>query len=148
MASSHSFRLQLATLLFKRDSGKVYLWIFQNFQEYLPAEHIRMTSSVNFGRFSRSLLLQGTSGKLLIFSCTSCRIPTTRYNKKYFTSAFISFTSNIKSEEHPSFCSVFSYVLFCKNLIVLHHGDNNFLFYFDICIKFTLSTITSTMKKW
>ena len=45
-------------------------------------------------------------------------------------------------------CSVFWYVIFYKNLIVLHHGDNNFLFYFDICIKFTLSLIISTMKKW
>ena len=42
----------------------------------------------------------------------------------------------------------FWYVLFYKNLIVLHHVDNNFLFYFDICIKFTLSAILSTMKKW
>ena len=45
-------------------------------------------------------------------------------------------------------CSVFGYVLFYKNLIVLHLCDNNFLFYFDICIKFTLSSIISTMKKW
>ena len=35
---------------------------------------------------------------------------------------------------------MFWYVLFYKNLTVLHHVDNNFLFYFDICIKFTLST--------
>ena len=57
---------------------------------------------------------------------------------------------DVKLQEHPSFCScsVFWYVLFYKNLIVLHHGDNNFLFYFDICIKFTLSLIISTMKKW
>ena len=39
-------------------------------------------------------------------------------------------------------------VLFYKNLVVLRLGDNNFLFYFDICIKFTLSSIISTMKKW
>ena len=45
-------------------------------------------------------------------------------------------------------CSVFWYVLFYKNLIVLHHVDNHFLFYFDICIKFTLSAIISTMNKW
>ena len=45
-------------------------------------------------------------------------------------------------------CSVFWYVLFYKNLILLHHGNNNFLFYLDICIKFTLSTIISTRKKW
>ena len=37
---------------------------------------------------------------------------------------------------------------FYMYLIVLHHGDDNFLFYFDICIKFTLSLIISTMKKW
>ena len=29
---------------------------------------------------------------------------------------------------------MFSYVLFCKNLIALHHGDNNLLFCFDISI--------------
>ena len=39
-------------------------------------------------------------------------------------------------------------VLSYQNLIVLRHGGNNFLFYFDICIKFTLSTIISMMKKW
>ena len=55
---------------------------------------------------------------------------------------------NVKITEHPSFCSVLWYVLFYKKLTVLHHGGNNFLFYFDICIKFTLSSITSTMKKW
>ena len=45
------------------------------------------------------------------------------------------------------FCSVF-WSKFFQKIIVLHHGDNNFLFYFDICIKFTLSTIISTMKNW
>ena len=41
-------------------------------------------------------------------------------------------------QEHPSFYQlvcVFWYVLFYKNLIVLHYGDNTFLFYFGICIK-------------
>ena len=42
----------------------------------------------------------------------------------------------------------FDMYFFYKNLIVLHHGDNNFLFCFDICIKFTLSAIVSTMEKW
>ena len=50
-------------------------------------------------------------------------------------------------------CSVFWYVVSYRNLIFLHHGDNNFLFYFDICIKFTLSLIFSLeemkmKKKW
>ena len=43
---------------------------------------------------------------------------------------------------------VFSYVVFFdKKLIVLHHGDNTFLFCFDICIKYTLSAIILTMEK-
>ena len=45
-------------------------------------------------------------------------------------------------------CSVFGYAHFYKNLTVLHHGDNNFLFSFEICIKFTLLTIISMVKKW
>ena len=50
-------------------------------------------------------------------------------------------------------CSVFWYVVSYRNLIFLHHGDSNFLFYFDICIKFTLSLIFSLeemkiKKKW
>ena len=44
-----------------------------------------------------------------------------------------------------SFC-MFWYVLFYKNLIALYHSDNTFLFNFDSCIKFTLSTIILTMK--
>ena len=49
---------QTATLFFKRDSGKdVCLWVLQNFQEYLPTEHIRMTASVNFEKLFRSLVI-------------------------------------------------------------------------------------------
>ena len=51
-------------------------------------------------------------------------------------------------QEHPSSCSLFWDVLFYKNVIVLHHGEWNIIFYFNICIKFKLSTIISTMKKW
>ena len=65
---------------------------------------------------------------------------------------------NVKITKQPLFCSVFWYVLFHKNLIVLPHGDNNFLLYFDIYIKFIISLIIYikfiisltilTMKKW
>ena len=47
-----------------------------------------------------------------------------------------------------SLLCMFWYILFHKNLIVLHHGDSTFLFYFDISIKLTLSTIISRMRKW
>ena len=46
------------------------------------------------------------------------------------------------------FALYFDMYFFPQNLIVLHHADNTFLFYFDICMKFTLSTIISTKKKW
>ena len=32
-------------------------------------------------------------------------------------------------QENPSFCSVYWYELFYKNLTVLHYGDNNLLFW-------------------
>ena len=59
-----------------------------------------------------------------------------------------------KITKHSFFCfDICVFLMLCvfffyKNLIVLHLDDNNFLFYFDICIKFTLSLIISTMKKW
>ena len=39
-------------------------------------------------------------------------------------------------------------VLFDKKLIAVHHGDNTFLFHFDICIKLTFSPIILTVEKW
>ena len=38
--------------------------------------------------------------------------------------------------------------IFHKNLIVLHDGYNNFLFYFEFYIKFTLSLRILSLKKW
>ena len=44
---------------------------------------------------------------------------------------------------------VFWYVVhFDKKLILLHHCDNTFLFYFHIYIKLTLSAIILTIEKW
>ena len=39
---------------------------------------------------------------------------------------------NVNITKQPPFYSVFWYVLFYKNLIVLYHWDNNFLLYSDI----------------
>ena len=52
--------------------------------------------------------------------------------------------------EYSSFSSdcLFWYELFYKNIVVIHRVDNAFLFNFDICLKFTLLTAISTMKKW
>ena len=36
---------------------------------------------------------------------------------------------NIRLQKHPSFCSLFCYVLSYKTLIVLSQGDNNFPFW-------------------
>ena len=40
-----------------------------------------------------------------------------------------SFLAIWRLQKHCSSCSVFWCVLFYKNLIILHHGDNNFLFW-------------------
>ena len=40
-----------------------------------------------------------------------------------------SFLARYRMQEHSSFYSMFWYVHFYKNLIVLHHGNNNFLSY-------------------
>ena len=55
-----------------------------------------------------------------------------------------SFFAIQRLEKHHSSCSdcVFWQV------VVLRHGDNTFLFHSDICIKFTLSTILSSVRKW
>ena len=45
--------------------------------------------------------------------------------------------------KHLSFCSVF-WCKFFKKVIVLHHGDNNFLFYFDICNQ--INTFSNNLK--
>ena len=47
-----------------------------------------------------------------------------------------SFLAMKRLQEHPALC-------FSNNVIVLHHGYNNFLFYFGICVKFTLSAVIS-----
>ena len=48
-----------------------------------------------------------------------------------------SFLAIQRLQEHACFCStcVFWYILFYKNLTVLHHGDNTFLLFFYICVK-------------
>ena len=46
-------------------------------------------------------------------------------------------------QEHLSFCSVF-WSKFFKKIIVLHHDDNNFLFYFDICNQ--IHTFNNNLK--
>ena len=56
-----------------------------------------------------------------------------------------SFLAIIKLQEHFSFCSVF-WSKFFKKVILLHHGDNNFLSYFDICNQ--IRTFNNNLKGW
>ena len=107
----------------------------------------------------RAEFLSGNISRLLVMYLLNYRSSKSTFSMlkmqlDVFLSSFYqvnSFVScDVKLQEHPSFCScsAFWYVIFYKNLIVLHHNVNNFLFYFDICIKFTLSLIISTIKKW
>ena len=69
--------------------------------------------SVNLEKFSRSPLLYITSEKLLI-SCTSCRISTTRYNKKYFTSSFQTFYTKTRRSYSKAFFYVEPLKIICE----------------------------------
>ena len=59
---------------------------------------------------------------------------------------FVSWKVKVTRTSLFLFCVLILTFLY-KNLIVLHHDDDNFLFYFDMCIKFPLSTIISGIKK-
>ena len=109
----------------------------------------------------RRPFLKDTSEWLLLVACnltcsiaihlsqlSSCWIWNLIFSWVQFLSSKLKFfvSSNVKIRT-SFFCSVCWYILFYKNLIVLHHGDNNFLLYFEICIKFTLSTIIQRRRK-
>ena len=59
------------------------------------------------------------------------------YKFEFFVSCNTTITSNL------SFCSVFWWKFF-KKVIVLHHGDNTFLFDFDICNQ--INTFNNNLK--
>ena len=59
------------------------------------------------------------------------------YKFEFFVSCNTTITSNL------SFCSVFWWKFF-KKVIVLHHGDNNFLFHLDICNQ--IHTFNNNLK--
>ena len=68
--------------------------------------------------------------------------------KTMFEAQLVKKVSNNEAELDKSVAYKKSvYVLFDKKLIVLHLGDNTFLFYFDICIKLTLLAIILTMDE-
>ena len=101
----------------------------------LPKSLWNCASSIYFTKYKRKVLL------LVI------------YLFNYDSSKSIFFMLNIEFDVLLSTffvkqISIICFVLFYKNVIFLHHRVNNFLFFFEICIKFALSAIISTMKKW
>ena len=66
-----------------------------------------------------------------------------------FSLSKLKFIAIQRLQKHSSFPSLC--VLICstfdKKLIVLHQDDNTFPFYFDICLKLTLSAMILTMEK-
>ena len=97
----------------------------------------RCVSTISFRKYNRKVIIylfNYDSSKSIFFWCWI-----------WNTISWMQFLPN-KDYKNIALCVLIS--TFYKNLIVFHHGDNNLLFYFDICIKFTLSTIISTMKKW
>ena len=118
-------------------SAKILFYIIfqKDVAEYIAVLHCIIVSFWNLKSFSFAFILCITrchsSYNSLSFVLTCCH-----------SLSFIVIRSHSLSlvvPHHSSVCSAcfFLYVLFYKNLIVLHHGDNTFLFYFNICIKFT-----------
>ena len=145
--------MNIAKLFFYRtppvaaSANILFYIIFQkDVAEYIAVLHCIIVSFWNLKSFSFAFILCITrchslynSLSLVLTCCHSLSFIVIR-----------SHSLSLVVPHHSSFCSAcfFWYVLFYKNLIVLHHGDNTFLFYFNICIKFTLSTAILTMKKW
>ena len=67
-----------------------------------------------------------------------------------FSSSKLEFIAIQRLQKHSFFpACVFWYVVrFNEKLTVLHHEYNTFLFYFDICIKLTISATILTLEKW
>ena len=104
---------QPATLLNKRLQQRRFSVNFAKFLstffDKTPSDGCFLCLPMNFEKFSRSFHLQSTSGKLLI-SCTSCRILTTKYNKKYFKSAFQVFYRKMRRHYSKAFIIPESYL--------------------------------------
>ena len=66
-----------------------------------------------------------------------------------FSSSKLEFIAIQRLQKHSFFpaCVFWYVVLFNEKLTVLHHEYNTFLFYFDICIKLTISATISTLEK-
>ena len=90
-AASDSFRFPDCNFIKKEAPAKMFFRefdkIFKNIFWHNTSEWLLPVLSVNFEKFLRIPFLQITYGKLLI-SCTSCRIPTSRYSKKLFHKCF------------------------------------------------------------
>ena len=83
--------------------------IFKNTFLQNTSGSLLLVFTCNFEKFFRSPILQSTSGKLLI-SCTGCRISTTRYNKKYSTSAFQALYTKTRRNYSEAF-------IYCENYL-------------------------------
>ena len=119
---------------------------------WIPSPNLLLLHQINWFSASNLTDLQKRKKKIMrevVARRCSAKTLSWKFDKIYIE---ISVLEYLSEEAVVQWCSIkrksFSYVLFYKNLILVNHIDNNFLFYFDICIKFTLSAIISTMKKW
>ena len=124
-------------------------------QILLPKRLSKRASTISFRKYKQKLVLLviylfNYDLLMQLSSCRRwlqdgfCQINKLEFYVSCNTFSFYAERKRKALQEYPSFWSacMFWYVLFNKNLIVvLHHGDNAFLFYFYVCIKSTLSTI-------
>ena len=111
---------KLTEKLFLTSSFMHFDFIFSEYSRPLfPKRLWKWASTISFRKYKRKIVL------LVIYLFN--------YDSSKSTFLMLNMAIDVMAlQEQLFFCSVF-WCKFFKKVIVLHHGDNNFLFYFDIC---------------
>ena len=120
-----------------------FAFIFSEYSQLLfPKRFWKWASTVSFRKYKREVVLLVT----YLFNYDSSKSTFFMLNLTFCfwrSEFFVSCNNIITAYNLTSFCSVF-WCKFFKKVIVFHHGDNNFLFYFDICDQ--IHTFNNNLK--
>ena len=108
------------------------------------SEYIRITSSEEALKMCQHNFFQKIKRKVVLLVIYLFNYDSSK-STLFIWHLTLSWAQLLSNEWEFFVCSVFWDVLFYKNVIVLHHGEWNIIFYFNICIKFTLFTIS---QRW
>ena len=131
-----------------------FAFIFKNVSRLLlPKRLLKCASKISFRKYKQRVVLL----VIYLFNNDSCKSTSFMLNVVFdcleygFCQVSWNLLQYITKITKTFFFSrpVFWYaVLFDKKLIILHHGDNTFLFYFDICIKQKKQELSPSLRHW